>query len=252
MKYPFILFLFLLVLSACHKEAPAVANSDNSNTTQNTPATNNTTTPTPTSVPTQTTLPPDTVFPGSYFPAFPGSYWHYVTPNATVLTDSTASHYVKDLYTRSSAPGALTTYTSDTFYVSKFYGQTSTFCVWGSRGHTGPLSYYPNLVLIPIVSDSMQVGFKWTSNYIGNGIHAIEIGEVIKRDTTLTVQGHTYFPCIVVRYSVTSSSPPMPYTYPHRIFYYAKNVGIIKEEYQGGLTSPLEVKRELTSYYIGP
>lgn len=176
----------------------------------------------------------DTIFPLPYFPAYPGSWWKYVDNHFDTTTRSTAPEYKPDSY---EVP--ISAFQSDTFLVP-FYENIP---IWGYEAHTGPISHAGSYPLTTILSDSLLVGSSWTVMYwSGTQIRR----QILATDTSLLVNGQTFFPCIVVQ-EYYSSGPPLPLRISNR--YYAFNVGLVREEIFN-LYDSLELTRNLIQYHI--
>jgi hypothetical protein len=64
----------------------------------------------------------DTVKPGSYFPAYPGSYWKYLENNTLTVTYSTSPNWVLDSYRDTRGPEPSPRHQSTPKYVTLFQG----------------------------------------------------------------------------------------------------------------------------------
>jgi hypothetical protein len=171
--------------------------------------------------PTAVNTPPkvyDTVRPLSYFPAFPGSYWKYQDSKNVITSYSTSLTYQKDGYFAQNPPNA--NIKIDTAYVPFFEG----IPVWGDKMKTGPELYQPN-PLITVVSENLKVGYAWLIEQSSN--HISSHAKVMAKDTTVVAGGKCYFPVIMILDFGRVYNSPDIHT---RRRYYAKDIGLVKEE----------------------
>jgi hypothetical protein len=165
----------------------------------------------------------DTLKPSSpYLPVFPGSWWKYqsvkngsIIPTSDTITKKTGPTYIKDVYNYTDIYNGHKTFTSDTFYVPVYEGIT----VWGDKKEAW--FSYGGYQLIPLVSDVL--GHTWATH---DQSHVANEAKVEKKDTSLTINGVSYYPVISILYYSYGTSPQTPYFYSSRQFY-AKNVGLI-------------------------
>jgi len=157
----------------------------------------------------------ETIEPGSYFPVYPGSYWRYIDSNGDTLSRTTGPKYVEDIY----YVGGVAK--QGPYYVPLYEGKP----IWGYYEHYNNLSHsydYPGFVLI--LSDSM---YSWNT-YISRTPALWR--KVVFRDSSINVLGHNYYPTIMVEeYRADGTSPNLAWEYKR---YYAKHIGLIKEEHR--------------------
>ncbi len=227
MKYTYCLLsiAFISVLFSCKKEESASQN----------------TVPIPdtTSTDSLSQMQLDTIFPGSYLPAWPGSWWQYVDSNNVNSTINTSATFVKDCYHFIFAPNG--TGLTDTVYVPLY----NNIPLYEYSERTGYISNSSTNSLHPLLFENMAVGYSWINHY-----WAATRTErmIISVDTTMVVNGVSYYPVIGVKEYYTLGPPPPPPT--SQIRYYAKNVGMILEENYDILNGNLESKRWLVNYNI--
>lgn len=208
---------------------------------------------------TATVIPIDTLLPGSYFPAYPGSYWNYVDDKNASVSHTTGPVYVLD-----SIPNYNSIYTATS--VTKAYVPTyDGVKIWGLSEHVSYQNWVSHSSIIyqqglrMIVPDTMPVGYQWmieprryNSTYADNGT----IAKIIAKDTTIQILGTNYYPTIVVYcwswYCESSSSCNQPAIYANWRKYYTKNIGLIKMETLQGSTTSFSVTGEyhLLNYHI--
>jgi len=195
MKYPkfLSLTLFFIILVSCKKDKGTPVETSTSPVTQPPPA------------------PPkkiDTLKPSSpYFPAFPGSWWKYQTAKkGTIIPTS-------DTITKKTGPNYIKAFNGiDTFYVPVYEGEA----YWGYKKRG-----------TPYVPEPLVLGSTWSVGYISQGE---DRASVEMTDISRTINGVTYYPVTSIIYYSYSTSPSTPVFYSRRE-YYAKNVGIIAEQF---------------------
>lgn len=170
----------------------------------------------------------DTIKPNDYLPAFPGSYWKYITDQNVTVTYTTSATYLKDSYSYKTPYGGPDAKTqSGTAYVPHYNGVP----LWGYSGHTGPFYSYGFLIvpsLIPIVSEG-KVGRIWTTSA---DRHARSYKSILTKDTTIQIEGQSYYPTIVIgefSYPSNNLGVPVPTSLIGKE-YYTKDIGLIKKE----------------------
>lgn len=182
----------------------------------------------------KTNLTYDTIKPLSYFPAYPGSYWKYIDSNNDTIVYKTDSIYKKDNYVIGAAA-----FVSDTFYVPFYDG----FPIWGYESHTGPISNSGSYPLTRILSDTLPVGSDWVIyNWSGTAVNR----KISAKDTTIVIQGTSYFPTIVVEEYYSAGI--FTFTWIARR-YYTQNIGLIREDIHN-LNSNTVNSRLLAEYFI--
>lgn len=183
----------------------------------------------------------DTIKPKEYFPAFPGSYWVYnngdtlrVEENYKLCVYFQGGHYVPYPH-------------NDTIVLPKFYPNS----IYGAvfiRGYSitnlgGTSSEMP---FSEILTETEGGTFYITPSYAGNQ----NLGETIKKDTTIIVNNVTYND-VIVTYQYNRIFMCSPEICGYRKEYYAKGVGLIKlEERDFPVDTNLRVVLELTDYNI--
>ncbi|WP_317899784.1 hypothetical protein [Aurantibacillus circumpalustris] len=190
----------------------------------------------------------DTIKPSSYFPAYPGSYWTYTDDKNQSFTSSISPTYQKDAYSNydiNRAPPLLIS-TVDSVYVPFSNG----YPIWGYKLHTGTGYSKFDPVFTQFLSENL--GAAWT---VKDGNHDRTYEHVIAKDTTIIINGHSYYPTLVIfGYIYHDNSPAITYLYRT---YYTKDVGQIKYERLTGYGTSyagngvaVTATSELTSYFI--
>jgi hypothetical protein len=175
----------------------------------------------------------DTIRPLPYFPAFPGSWWNYLNNAGDTIRYYTEPQWQKDAYSVPLSNGT-GMYHSDTVIVPVYF-ETSRIPVWGASWNLG--GNYGSL--FPVVSEDLALRVRWTA--FKGGTHNSISGEVIAKDTAVSVSGVNYFPVICIEYrSLLDSyaSPPLSWRY------FARNVGMVLKIENGDTL-------RLVSYHIG-
>ncbi|HQH19811.1 MAG TPA: hypothetical protein PKZ43_09670 [Bacteroidales bacterium] len=149
-----------------------------------------------------------TFYPLPYLPVYPGSYWKYTTNNGDTTLQKTSDNYILHSYNSSELGGIKT----DPVYVPYWDGKPI-------YGYCTPCGYQ-----IPILKT--ELGASWeTSNNIS--VHVYDCAKTIAVDTNILINGINYDSVIVIKDEHYSYSP-MPLSYDKK--YYAKNIGLIKED----------------------
>ena len=193
---------------------------------------------------------PDTIFPGSYLPAYPGSYWIYtksvITSTGTTTgtdTITTSQAYLLHSYVKFTSPSVAPD-TSDPAYVPYWngqpmyeYGTPRTVNTVPSLG-SGQEMYY-------LLSDTVgDISYSSTGNY---GDTYTKVAAV---DVPVTV-GSTTYPLVIITEDYSSFASQ---TWLWQKHYYAKDVGLIRSiRYSNPSLPPAQrdtVILELNSYFI--
>lgn|SRR5574344_1313946 len=158
----------------------------------------------------------DTIFPKSYLPVYPGSYWVYGNEDGRIDSVFSADDYVLDYYQNPEAG-----YVSDTFYVPEL----DNVPIWGYEAHTGSVSHSGSYPFTLILSDTAEVGYDWIIAYWQGNENRRQI---IAKDTTIQLaSGAAFDSVIIVKEYQTLPINVLEWWYKR---YYAKGVGLIKEE----------------------
>ena len=159
----------------------------------------------------------DTIYPKAYLPVYPGSYWKYNVQKHDTIVSKTSESYILDFYI-DPATGS----NSDTFYITEL----DNIPIWGYMAHTGILfSSSDSYPFTMILNDTVNVGYSWR---IFN-LEGIEIKrEIIAIDTTIQLTTNLAFDSVII---VKEYRLPSIEINEWDKRYYAKNVGLIKEEH---------------------
>ncbi len=177
----------------------------------------------------------DTIYPNDYLPVFPGSFWKYHTEAGNIQVSRTSDTYILDYF---EIPEAA--YASDSFYVPLL----DSIPIWGYEAHTEPISHAGSYPFSKLLYDTVNVGFNWRIAYwAGNENRRM----IIARDTVIQLFNGQNFDSVIIVREYQSLPYNVPETWHKR--YYAKNVGLIKEEYWNSFDSSYQDK-ELTEYFI--
>lgn len=159
----------------------------------------------------------DTIFPKAYLPAYPGSHWTYLDQNDSTIISEVSGDYILDYYIEQEAA-----YISDTFYVPAL----NHIPLWGYEAHTGPISHGGSYPLTLVLNDTAEVGFSWSvAHWAGNENRRI----ILARDTMIQLSTNLTFSSVIVVKEYQSRPENVPEWWYKR--YYAKDLGLIKEEY---------------------
>lgn len=156
----------------------------------------------------------DTVKPFRYLPAWPGSYWKYSDGSGL----NTSKEYVKDVY---SVYSSSSVYKSDTFYVPLYNNKP----LWGYMIHDeSKFVTVPNTPFVRILSDSMEAGENWNTQFKNHELHWSTITDT---ELSISIDGKIYFPTIAISHSWRYNTG--------RVFttgksYYTKDIGLVKFE----------------------
>ena len=173
----------------------------------------------------------DTIFPLSYLPCFPGSFWKYLDSSNDTTTINTDPSYVKDNWTWG--------YDSNTAFVPVYNGIPT----WEYQARDGHVSHSGSSPFKRILSDSLPIGSNWLVSYWGGtGVSR----KIISNDTTIIINGNSYFPIIVIEEYY--STGPSDYIWIAKR-YYAKDIGMIKEDLNNDLDSTINTK-VIIEYFI--
>jgi hypothetical protein len=165
--------------------------------------------------------PLDTIKPHPYLPAFPGSWWKYTNSTGATVTYKTEPNYVKDFYSVLTLQQNPKFHTSDTVYVPVYLGRK----IWGRQEHVDyPTSQLPPL--IPVVSDSLPVGYTWSVRK-PNSSHSYLDYRILSKDTAIIIAGKTYSPAIVLQ---LGEGVYLAHHDPTSREYYAKDIGMVRKE----------------------
>jgi hypothetical protein len=177
----------------------------------------------------------DTIYPKTYLPVFPGSYWIYKNKNGIIDTIFASNDYVLDYYTYSSVG-----YVSDTFFVPRL----NNISIWGYEAHTGPYSHGGSYPFTLILNDTAKVGYNWVIAYWAGNENRRKI---IAKDTLILLSTGNEFDSVIIVKEYQS----MPYNVPEWWYkrYYAKGIGMIKEEWWSSYNSTYKIK-ELVDFKI--
>ncbi|MBP7508544.1 MAG: hypothetical protein KA807_12020 [Prolixibacteraceae bacterium] len=157
----------------------------------------------------------DTIFPRNYFPAYPNSYWMYVTSkNDTIVHKTDSIYFLNTNYDPYKNP-----YDSSLYYAPRYDGKT----VKGYLLELGTTDYHSSRWRL-LIDDSLYTNKVFSSCYIWP--NANWYGKVMNIDTTILLNSNQYDSVIVI---MEYSSPP-GYENQYIKYYYAKNIGIIKKE----------------------
>ena len=155
----------------------------------------------------------DTIFPGSYFPAYPHSYWIYRSSEGTTVTYKTDSLYsLHTNYDRYQNPSD-----SSLYYAPVYNGRV----VKGYLLSLATSDYHSSRWEV-LIDNNLYVGkefgsyYSWPANY--------NYRKVLSIDTAVTVSSHVYDSVIIL---MEYSNPPGTW-YRYSKIYYAKHVGVIK------------------------
>ncbi len=215
----FIALLLGISALGCEREYPAEVNTSSGSTTG------------PVNAPPASY---DTLFPFSYLPAYPGSWWKYVSGKGVQTMVEADSSYVLDFYEDQSAA-----YISDTFYVPVY----NNYPLWGYESHEGPISFSGSYPLRRILSDSLPVWASWNVYHWGGT--AVD-RKIIAKDTAIAIGQQSFFPTIVIEEYYSSGPPTYIWLFKR---YYTKNIGMIREDSLNYNTMTVTT-RELDAYFI--
>jgi hypothetical protein len=177
----------------------------------------------------------DTIYPMTYFPTFPGSYWIYENENGSIDTSFTSNDYILDYYEYLSAG-----FISDSFYVPKL----DNIPIWGYEAHTGTISHAGSYPFTLILNDTAKVGYNWVIAYWAGNENRRQI---IAKDTVILLSTGNEFDSVIIVKEYQSMPDNVPEWWYKR--YYAKEIGMIKEEYWFSYDSTYKSK-ELIDYKI--
>lgn len=164
---------------------------------------------------------PEHLYPLSYLPAYPGSYWKYIDSFGDTTESTVEGDYILD-----SIPGDIPSYydvphEGESYYVPVYDDQfLSKSPLWEYMLHfnystaLGPAPFHK------LVDEVTPVGGSWCytcSQY--SGLYP----EVVARDTTVIVNGISYYPTIVIDFMGVASS----YTQLWKRYYFTKDIGIV-------------------------
>lgn len=181
----------------------------------------------------------DTVKSKSYFPTYPKSIWYYKNSKGNEIIHQTDSGYVL-----SSEPEVVKIY-SKPAYVAKYDGRTMNgYDVLLSPGKPAPwFSLLPQIMNVG--ADFLTQDTK--PNYSKAVTEAI--------DTTVTVNGIDYSSVVIIGYYVLLENNKDPLSNKHyeidKRVYYAKNIGIIKQQDIDANTQIIDEEEVLVKYTIG-
>lgn len=164
----------------------------------------------------------DTAFPKSYFPVYPGSTWEYRNENGQLQSSYTHPGYVLDSYWVD-VENDFHPATYVPRYVGPiFYGEATP--IWCYESHTGPISNAASARLVPLLIDSAQLEVPWTV-YAWQGTDVAR--KIVAKDSTLIIQGQSYFPTIVVEEFYRYGPPSYIWI---RRYYFTEHIGLVKME----------------------
>jgi hypothetical protein len=177
----------------------------------------------------------DTIFPKDYLPVYPGSYWKYLDEKEDTIMSQTSDHYLLDYYEYQTAG-----YISDSFFVPVL----DNVPIWGYKAHSEPISHAGSYPFTLILNDTSNIGYNWQIAYwMGNENRRI----IIAKDTIIQLSTSFKFDSVIVVKEYQSQPENVPEWWYKR--YYAKYVGMIKEEYWFSYDSTYKIK-ELFEYFI--
>jgi len=185
----------------------------------------------------------DTIFPKPYLPAYPGSYWEYSDGSRI---DCEPAYKKVIIYNDLAYPPPWQYYETkphDSIYVP-IYNGASIF----EYSYINYNNFYDPL--IPFLFETKDQ-VKSISRDTRHGVNCIKTLTV---DTTIIINGVTFHDVIVTinSYLVGTSYCSDFYEYFPAITkkYYAKNIGMIKEEYKENLGYEYVVVREIENWHI--
>jgi len=177
----------------------------------------------------------DTVEIGSYFPAYPNSYWMYQDLNGdTIIHQTDSAYFLFSNYNPINNPYDTTKYYAplyDSMIVKKY------------SLYVGSSSYHES-GWKTILPDSIYIGNMFTEQYIWSSTYYS--GKITAIDTTMEISSVQYDSVLVV----VEYIGPSVGTFTYGRTYYAKNIGIIKTEYWGINGDSITSEEILIKYHI--
>ncbi len=173
---------------------------------------------------------PLTIFyPGPYLPAYPGSSWTYQDANGNVKVVSTASGYEGRIIDCD-----LGGCTSNMAFVPIWNGQAL-------YGYSTLYNSHSACFMAPLLKEA-PVGTSWNTMYPWQGYSIQRV--IIQSDTSMIIRGVNYTDVI----GVADNEYNGQFIKTNAWRYYAKDIGIIREDLRKGTDSILTY--ELVSYSI--
>jgi len=153
-----------------------------------------------------------TIYPLPYLPVYPGSFWKYISDKGDTVTYTTSDNYILDSFTSNDLGGMKT----DPIYVPYWNGEPV-------YGYSFLWSDGDGQILVPYLKEEdkaswSRCGYKYCIDDI-----------IVAKDTSLVVHYAIYNSVIVVKEANDGLSWGPPPGIHSTYFYYAKNVGLIKE-----------------------
>ena len=176
-----------------------------------------------------------TIYPLPYLPVYPGSKWTYLNQNGDTLIQSTAPEYQLHQYQISYG------YKTDNVYVPFWNGKP----IYGYSTPDNDSPYgSPGETQIGYLSEKKGEQFYVYGSNMGSSWRVVE-----NIDTNITVNSINYNNVIEVRkYYFPQWGAGAHNTHLSGISYYAKNIGLIKEDYY--LYDTLSGHIDMISYFI--
>lgn len=172
----------------------------------------------------------------SYFPAYPKSYWKYLT-----LSGDTIIHQCSPTYNLVSNYNPI----NNPFDTIKYYASLyDSMIVKGYHLNLGSHSYHESgwKTLLPdslYINNLFQECYFWPTTY--------QSGKIVAIDTSIIIKNHLYSNVIIVEEYTGPGIGAIKYGKT----YYAKNIGIIKQEQVKIPSDTIQFMAELIDYKIG-
>jgi hypothetical protein len=181
------------------------------------------------------------VEPGSYFPAYPNSWWKYLMNDKIVIIDSTSKNYI--LYTDRIDDSYNGLYYPDGAYVPWYYSSD-----YSPVGFTGPIFKYDRILvhkwfgtyLWPFMSE--EIGFVFDKK------RGSQYPEVIEK---VTVKGKIFNgqdSVLILESKMYYNNAPIDQV--KRYLEYVKNIGLVKDIRYDTITHDTLTKIILIDYQI--
>jgi len=160
--------------------------------------------------------PTDTIFPGSYLPAYPGSWW--------VMHEESGGAEIDTIRTM------------DTWQIVDNYNYYAYVPVYD---HMALYEYYSvpwngsstSWSTFPFLIDSVSVGYTWTRSYLvysePMAVTLVDSMQIIKMNDTLLSNGTVYTDVIGVKFIQYVNGYIL---HELNVKYYAKNIGLVRKE----------------------
>jgi hypothetical protein len=217
MRISFIIFLLLLTLVSCKKDADELYDE----------------------------LPTETIYPSEYFPAYPGSYWNYINSIGDTIQFNTEPEYFKHTFSYNIY--------SNSFQTAKAYVPIWNGLSFFPLYMESKLTYYVygNMVILGEYYDkagklfTTNVGEKWIVVSPSHTFSSRIERRVEQKYSVLNIDGTDYNDVILVAdYWLSSTSSDSLVSE----YYFAKNIGLIKSYRKLQHTADSSLK--ILSYYI--